>query len=384
MRKFNCIFSCLMLVCATTIAQQKAGFFPSDKKATRETIALYKNLQQLKGKAVLFGHQDDLAYGVGWQYEKGRSDVKDVSGEYPAVFGWELGHLELDSAKSLDQVPFEKIKEFIKFGYEQGAINTISWHFTNPLNGKSAWDVTPGSVASILPGGSRHDTYVLYLDRLANFLKDLKGKKGEPIPVLFRPFHELTGNWFWWCQNVCSPDEFISIWRFTADYLRNKKGIHHLLYVYNTAEFNSREQFLERYPGDEYVDMVSFDSYQHQNAITEKGNDFIRQIDSRLKMLDEVAAEKGKLTAFAETGYEAIPQADWWTKVLLPALKKYKPGYVLVWRNAGLMKDTGKMHFYAPYKGQVSEDDFKKFFADPDIWFLKKTKAANLYKLKNP
>jgi hypothetical protein len=373
-----------MLFCAITTAQHKVGLLPSDKNATRETIALYKNLQQLKGKAVLFGHQDDLAYGVGWQYEKGRSDVKEVSGEYPAVFGWELGHLELDSAKSLDQVPFDKIKEFIKFGYEQGAINTISWHFTNPLNGKSAWDITPGSVASILPGGSRHDTYVLYLDRLANFLKDLRGKRGEPIPVLFRPFHELTGNWFWWCQNVCSPEEFISIWRFTADYLRNKKGINQLLYVYNTAEFNSREQFLERYPGDDYVDMISFDSYQHLNAITEKGNDFIQQITSRLKILEEIALEKGKLTAFAETGFEAIPQSDWWTKVLLPALKTYKPGYVLVWRNAGLMKDSGKMHYYAPYKGQVSEDDFRKFFNDPDIWFLRKTQTANLYKLKNP
>ncbi|MBD0288787.1 MAG: hypothetical protein ICV79_25690 [Flavisolibacter sp.] len=57
-------------------------------------------------KGILFGHQDDLAYGVGWKYEKGRSDIKDVAGDYPAVQGYELGHLELDSLINLDSVPF--------------------------------------------------------------------------------------------------------------------------------------------------------------------------------------------------------------------------------------------------------------------------------------
>ena len=372
---------CLMLITGNCISQQKiAQHLPADKMATKETIALYKHLHALLGEGVLFGHQDDLAYGVGWQYQPGRSDVKEVVGEYPALYGWELGHLELDSAKSLDNVPFDKMKAYIKLGYKRGAAITISWHFTNPLNGKSAWDVTPGSVASILPGGAKHDLYKLYLDRLAIFLQDLKGTKGEAIPILFRPFHELTGNWFWWCQNVCTPLEFTSLWKFTVEYLRHTKKLHNILYVYNTAEFKSKEHFLERYPGNEYVDVVSFDTYQHPNAITPAGNDFIKQIDERLAMLNEIALEKNKLPAFAETGFEAIPKADWWTNDLLPSIKKNKLSYVLLWRNAGLMKETGKMHYYVPYKNQLSAADFKKFYQDKNMIFGKKIAAANIYK----
>ena len=379
--KFISMLFCLIVITSHCIGQQKeAKLFPSDKMATKETVALYNHLHALLGKKVLFGHQDDLAYGVGWQYEPGRSDVKSVTGEYPALYGWELGHLELDSAKNLDNVPFNKMKKFIRQGYVRGGAITISWHLNNPLNEKSAWDTTRGSVAAILPGEPKNKTYVLYLDRLASFIGELKGPKGEAIPILFRPFHELTGSWFWWGESECTPLEFISLWRFTVDYLRNTKKLHNILYVYSTSDFKSKENYLERYPGDEYTDVVSFDSYQHSSAITKEGNNFIKQIDSRLSMLKEIAADKNKIPAFAETGYEGIPQADWWTIVLLPLLEKYKVSYVLVWRNAGLMKETGKMHYYAPYKNQLSAIDFLKFSKNDHMMFEKKIKAANIYK----
>lgn len=379
--KFISMLFCLIVITSHCIGQQKeAKLFPSDKMATKETVALYNHLHALLGKKVLFGHQDDLAYGVGWQYEPGRSDVKSVTGEYPALYGWELGHLELDSAKNLDNVPFNKMKQFIRQGYVRGGAITISWHLNNPLNEKSAWDTTRGSVAAILPGEPKNKTYVLYLDRLASFIGELKGPKGEAIPILFRPFHELTGSWFWWGESECTPLEFISLWRFTVDYLRNTKKLHNILYVYSTSDFKSKENYLERYPGDEYTDVVSFDSYQHSSAITKEGNNFIKQIDSRLSMLKEIAADKNKIPAFAETGYEGIPQADWWTIVLLPLLEKYKVSYVLVWRNAGLMKETGKMHYYAPYKNQLSAIDFLKFSKNDHMMFEKKIKAANIYK----
>lgn len=71
----------------------------SDKKATPETKILYKNLTDLSKKSILFGHQDDLAYGVNWKYEAGRSDVKEVTGDYPAVYGWDLAGLEKNQTK---------------------------------------------------------------------------------------------------------------------------------------------------------------------------------------------------------------------------------------------------------------------------------------------
>lgn len=108
----------------------------SDNKATTETKNLFQNLNKLKEKGFLFGHQDDLAYGVNWKYEDGRSDVKDVTGDYPAIYGWDLGGLENDSENNLDGVPFKKMKQYIKDVYDRGGVNTISWHQNNPLTGK--------------------------------------------------------------------------------------------------------------------------------------------------------------------------------------------------------------------------------------------------------
>ena len=118
----------------------------------------------------MFGHQDDLAYGVNWRYVEGRSDVKDVVGDYPAVYGWELGNIEHELPYNLDSVPFDKMRNFIQQGFERGGVITISWHADNPLNGESAWDTTH-AVQSILPGGTRHELYKIWLDRVAAFLE---------------------------------------------------------------------------------------------------------------------------------------------------------------------------------------------------------------------
>lgn len=353
---------------------------PVNAKATKETKALYQNLYKLLNDAVLFGHQDDLAYGIGWSYEPGNSDVKKLTGDYPAMYGWELGNLELDSAKNLDNVPFATMKQFIRDAYKQGSTVSISWHANNPLTGKNAWDPQAGTVASILKGGSKHALFITWLDKVADFLGDLKDEKGVAIPILFRPWHELTGNWFWWCQNVCTPDEFKQLWMLTYDHLVNKRKLHNLLWVYNTAEFSSTEQFLERYPGNQFADVISFDAYQHENQISSVGNAFVKQVDSRLAMLNTLADSLHKIPAFAETGYEAIPQANWWTNDLLPLLKKHKVSYVLLWRNHGKMEGKEKMHYYVPFEGDVSAQDFKTFIADPKIWMAKDVKAAALYK----
>src|SRR6185436_6585270 len=153
----------LLLLSFGAIAQD----LPIDKKATKETANLYRNLKKTIQKGILFGHQDDLAYGVNWKYEKNRSDIKDVTGDYPAVYGWELGRIEIDQAMNLDSVPFDRMKQFIRDGYERGGVITISWHLNNPLTGKSAWDPAPGTVTSILPGGQKHELYKSWLDKCA-------------------------------------------------------------------------------------------------------------------------------------------------------------------------------------------------------------------------
>ncbi|MCI9846229.1 glycoside hydrolase family 26 protein [Flavobacterium pectinovorum] len=331
----------------------------SDKKATKETVTLYKKLQQLTQKGYLFGHQDDLAYGVNWKYEPLRSDIKDVVGDYPAVYGWDIAGLEKDDVNNIDGVPFDKMKQYIKEANERGGISTISWHFDNPATGKNAWDNTPNSLKTILPGEKNHEKFISWLDKAANFFLSLKDKKGKNIPILFRPYHELTGGWFWWGKGNCTPEEFKAVWKFTFEYLQ-KKGVHNLIYVYNTSSFGSKEDFLTNYPGDDYADILSFDSYQ--NNEDKSGEKFITEVQSQLKIISEIGLAKNKLIAVAEAGYEAIPDAKWWTGTFSKAIGDYKISYALLWRNHGWQEKEQKMHYYAPYSGQVSEKDFVEFY----------------------
>jgi len=359
---------------------QPAAYPPANAAATAETKNLYAALQRLyaNGK-VLLGHQDDLAYGVGWSYEPGRSDVKEVTGSFPAVYGWELGNLELDSSRNLDKVPFDFMRKAIRQGYDAGAVITLSWHANNPLTGKSAWDPVSGSVSSVLPGGAKHELFLVWLDRVAAFIGSLRGPRNELIPVLFRPWHELTGSWFWWGQNLCSPQEFKQLWKLTYDRLQIHHKLNNILWAYNTAEFNSNNHFFERYPGNNMADLVSFDTYMYQTKEGDGNARFTERVSRSLNMLRQMADSLHKIPAFAETGYEAIPQADWFTRVLGPILTRYPVSYVLLWRNAGLMPESGKMHFYAPYRGHASAPDFKQFAAKTPLMNGKALKKEKIY-----
>lgn len=350
----------------------------SDKNATPETENLYQNLILLQEKGFLFGHQDDLAYGVKWRYEEGRSDIKDVTGDYPALYGWDLGGIEHQKSNNIDGVPFKKMKNWIKEIYDRGGVSTISWHMDNPLTMKNSWDTTSGSLRSILPNGEKHQLYLSWLDQAAQFLGNLKGSDGKKIPILYRPFHELTGNWFWWCKNNATPEEFKEIWRFTIHYLRETKKLNNLIIVYNTADFKSKEEFLEYYPGDDVVDVLSFDKYQYTNPVNDSS--FITEVQNQLKIMNEVAVEHQKPMAIAETGYEQIPYENWWTKTLTEAIGNYKISFVLLWRNHGWQEQEKKMHYYAPYKGQLSEKDFIEFYNSPKTFFQKDITQENIYK----
>lgn len=374
MMKFFSIACALVVVagCNPATAQENDEL-PVDKNATKETVNLYRNLKRLVRTGILFGHQDDLAYGVGWKYEPGRSDIKDVTGDYPAVYGWDLGRIEIDRPVNLDSVPFAAMQQFIRDGYERGGVITISWHLNNPLTGKSAWDPETGTVASILPGGSKHDLYKSWLDKVADFMNGLKGSGGEMIPVIFRPYHELNGNWFWWGGSHCTPGEFKQLWVTTVSYLRDEKQLHHLLYAYNTDRFSSREEYLAKFPGIEWVDVIGFDIYQ-RNSSDEK---FITDIGDMLSKLEAIAREKDKIPALTEFGGN-LSNHSWWTGTLLEALEGHQISYILGWRNAG-RKHDGQMEYYVPYKGHGTAADFVKFYEDARTLFQKDVTKKKIY-----
>ncbi len=375
MKSIRFIFFIFLFVvsgCFTLQAQK-----PSDPLASKQTNSLFFNLLKLQNKGIMFGHQDDLAYGVGWKYVSGKSDVKEVTGDYPAIYGFELGRIELDHRVNIDSVPFDSMRHYIRTVYDRGGVITLSWHLNNPLTGKTAWDSAPGTVASILPGGEKNKLYKSWLDKVANFIVSLKGKNGEPIPVILRLFHELNGNWFWWGKDHCTPEEFKQLWHFTVSYLRDTKNIHQCLYAYNTDRFNSKEDYLLKYPGNEWVDVVGFDIYQRKGG-AEGNAAFVKDLDHMLTMTEEIAVEKKKIPALTEFGYAQVPDSTWWTNVFYKALDHHKISYALAWRNAGFNK-VGDAEFYVPYKGQISEKDFKIFSKKPNILFQKNLGYKSVY-----
>ena len=99
----------------------------------------------------------------------------------------DLGGIEHQNANNIDGVPFEKIKKWCKEYYKKGAVINISWHMDNPYTLKNSWDITNGSLASILPNGNKHNLYKSWLDNAANYLKEFKSNNGKPIPILYRP-----------------------------------------------------------------------------------------------------------------------------------------------------------------------------------------------------
>lgn len=350
----------------------------ADKQAGTETQKLYKNLYHIYGKRILLGHQDDLAYGVGWKYQEGRSDIKELTGQYPAVMGWDVAGLEKDRPVNIDGVPFKTIEKFIKRTYQNGGINTLSWHMNNPLNDATAWDKTEGSVKSALPGQAKHALFKTWLDKFAVFVQALRGENGEAIPILFRPFHEHSGDWFWWGAKGGSADEYKALWRFTVTYLNQEKKLHNLIFVYNTSDFKTAEEYLRRYPGDDCVDILSFDTYQYGKV--ENGTAFKTKLIQGLDIQSQIAKAKSKIAALGETGYVEVPDPEWWTNVLWKGIEKAKPIYVLLWRNAGYRPKENDQHYYAPYKGHASAADFLKTLGDKGFMLQNDLKKYNPYK----
>ena len=333
------------------------------------TSALMARLQDNIDKGVMmYGHQDDLMYGHTWRVDQDeaeflRSDVMEVCGKDPAVYGLDLGGIELGSEQNLDDNYFAAMRASAIAHHQRGGVVTFSWHPRNPLTEGDAWDVSSKEVvASILEGGSRHDLFIGWLGRVADYIESFKTSDGQMVPIIFRPWHEHTGSWFWWGRDLCSVEEYKALWKMTFDYLSGERGLRNLIWSYSPGAGGVTEEiYMERWPGDEMVDMIGIDCYQYSTSEV-----FIADLANALDIMKKISAEHGKMMAVTEAGYEGIPQADWWTGTLYEALKDYPLSYVLTWRNACDKPE----HFYAPFPGHLSADDFKAFAAMPGVGMI--------------
>ncbi|HSO86697.1 MAG TPA: glycosyl hydrolase [Draconibacterium sp.] len=365
--KSNLPLTFLLLIFASTLFSQ-----PIDKNATKETVALFKNLKELSKNHTLFAHQHATEYGHGWSGDEDRSDVKSVCGSHPAMVGVDFSGFSGRPKEAVDQEKV-KVRKNVVDTYNRGGVTTAAWHFNNPVSsGGFYWkdSVSLPAVKYIIPGGEAHEKYKDILAEIGDWAKSLKGADGTLAPVIFRPFHEFDGGWFWWGAPHCTKEEFVSLWRFTVSYLRDSLEVHNFLYAFSPDnKFNSEEQFLERYPGDEWVDMLGMDNYGDMGR-DRKAPDVASM---KLKIISDYAIKKGKLAAFTETGLESIPDTKWWTETLLKVMKKdnMQLCYVLVWRN----DSQSPTHYYAPFPGQVSVPNFMEFYNDTYTLFEKDLKG---------
>jgi mannan endo-1,4-beta-mannosidase len=147
------------------------------------------------------------------------------------------------------------------------------------------------------------------------------------------------------------------------------------MYAYSPSN-SGIETMWDSYPGDEWVDIIGFDDYfsymggdDEASRADAKAND-LQRFTGLIEMIVTEAERRGKIPAITETGLEALRDSTWFTSFLLNAINANdvtrRMSYVLVWRNSNDATDR-KEHFYAPYPGHASANDFLKFTQDPSI-----------------
>ena len=305
-----------------------------DPDATPATKALYSNLWAIREKGWIYGHQNDLINGRKWQYEVGRSETKDVCGDYPGIFA-------VDVASFMDgrEVPLQTLEE------NPVKLRTI----------KEAYDpeiLKEGSPTNVKFNG--------WLDNLASLAKSLKGSDGVQIPIILRPFHEHGHPWSWWGSSCTTAPEYIALWKFLVDGMK-ARGVHSFIYAISPA-MNAKQtesDFLFRWPGDEYVDFMGMDCYLGINNTVFLNN---------LKCLRAVSERKMKPAGVTEIGVEGFKNPDYWIENIAAPMAGRKMSMLVTWSNKYDPMEQGSVYF-SVYPGHPSADSFRQMYARPDTYF---------------
>lgn len=310
---------------------------------------------------ILFGHQDDVCYGHEWSRLDGdttyRSCIHDVTGQYPQLIGFDLGGMELGQPCNLDSVPFTLIRQEIIRQDKRGGRVTVSWHARHPLTGGTAWDTTSCMTMALDTQSAVHDTLVHYISRVAQFIASVP----TTSPLIFRPWHENSGNWFWWGRHACDSTEYQQLWHLTRtifdQYNVQVEWVFSpdKLTQYDASPQGALREMTDYYPGDEYVDIIGTDCYHFGGE--EGTEDYLYRAHRQLSAAAALAEQHHKRLAFTETGNEGIRCAHWYTRVLLPLCHAYPIEYVHVWRNAWDIET----HYYLPYLNHSEKEDFIQF-----------------------
>ncbi len=246
------------MVGATTILFVTDPCDPRTSKEARELLAFLGNIA---GKGVLLGQHTQT------RNPKELAYIREVTGKQPALCGFELlaysGNINWDTC---DEACLKELYEnlgtlenALAWG-RAGGIVTLTWHWYSPVGGRDksfySNNTDFDAEAALREGTGEHRAMCRDLDLMAVHLRRFAQ---EHIPVLWRPFHEADGNWFWW--GVRGPEIAKRLYRFMHDYFTRVHGLHHLIWVWNSPK-------AEGYPGDDVVDVISRDMYPPQHEHT--------------------------------------------------------------------------------------------------------------------
>lgn len=251
----------------TSKPEYKAKYKLSNPKSSAVTAKLYDYICDNFGKKMLSAQQEST-WVMGSNYEI--DYIKEKTGKEPAIRG--LDYMNND---------FSGVNERAVDWWMEGGIVTICWHTGVESSGyDEAMKERPDFDKLLTEGTEENKKMLESWDKAAEALKQLKEMN---IPVLWRPFHEFDGGWFWWSKG--GSENFKKLWRMMYDRYTNKFGLDNLIWVLGySGEVND-----DWYVGDDYCDIIGSDTYD--GTTNKKAWERLRKV-----------TDSGKPIAFHECG----------------------------------------------------------------------------------
>ncbi|MDT0341513.1 glycosyl hydrolase [Streptomyces litchfieldiae] len=214
-------------------------------------------LYRVSGRATLTGQHNQPIHGSAWTER-----LTAMTGSVPAVWGQEIGFSAPGTLDGIDRRE-PNAAEAISWHW-RGAVVTYTWHAVCPADdepvdfeGGIIRDLPPADFDAVLdPGSPLHTRWCAQVDRAAAVLSRLQE---AGVPVLWRPYHEMNGGWFWWGGQ---PERLVALWRQLFRRLVHHHRLRNLVWVWSpNAAYDSARPFAPYYPGHDVVDVLAMDTY---------------------------------------------------------------------------------------------------------------------------